>query len=201
MRTILIAMAVSLACALALPGRLGAAEKNPLVVMETSMGTVEIELYADKAPGTVKNFLAYVNDKFYDGTVFHRVMDGFMIQGGGFTPDLKDKKTKPPIKNEADNGVKNAAGTVAMARTPDPHSAASEFFINVADNVALNHTAKTADGWGYAVFGKVTSGMDVVNKIKAAKTGSKTGTMQGQKVPMDDVPEETVLIKSVRVKE
>ena len=175
------------------------AKKNPVVVMETSKGTMEIELYADKAPETVKNFLSYVNDKFYDGTIFHRVMNNFMIQGGGMTPDLKEKDTKKPIKNEADNGLKNDRGTIAMARTNDPDSAASQFFINVVDNdgvhspTNLNHTGKNPRGWGYCVFGKVISGMDVVDAIKKVKTGT-SGFYQ-------DVPSETIEIKSARVKE
>jgi peptidyl-prolyl cis-trans isomerase B (cyclophilin B) len=175
-------------------------EKNPVVVIETSMGNIEVELDKEKAPLTVKNFLEYVNDKFYDGTVFHRVMDGFMIQGGGMGIDLKEKATKDPVKNEADNGLKNATGTIAMARTNDPNSASAQFFINVVDNDMLNHRNKTVQGWGYAVFGKVVGGMDVVNKIKAVKTKDDMGEIQGQKVPMSDVPIEPVVIKSVRVK-
>jgi peptidyl-prolyl cis-trans isomerase B (cyclophilin B) len=166
--------------------------KNPVVSMETNMGTWEIELFEDKAPETVKNFLSYVDDKFYDGTIFHRVINGFMIQGGGYAEGMKEKKTKAPIKNEATNGLSNEVGTIAMARTSDPHSATAQFFINVNDNSSLNHTSQTSAGWGYAVFGKVTTGMHIVNRIKQVKTGSMHGH---QNVPMD-----TVLIKSVRRK-
>jgi peptidyl-prolyl cis-trans isomerase B (cyclophilin B) len=170
---------------------------NPVVVMETSMGTVKIELFEDKAPTTVKNFLAYVDDKFYDGTIFHRVMGkenferDFMIQGGGFEPGLKQKTTKAPIKNEAGNGVSNARGTLAMARTPDPDSATAQFFINVADNSAsLDRKGNTPEGAGYAVFGKVIEGMDVVDKIKAVRTANRG---RHGNVPVDDV-----VIKSIR---
>jgi peptidyl-prolyl cis-trans isomerase B (cyclophilin B) len=163
-----------------------------IVEMKTSMGTIEIELYPDKAPKTVANFLSYVKDKFFDGTIFHRVINNFMIQGGGFTKDLKQKQTKPAITNEADNGLKNEVGTIAMARTPDPNSATSQFFINVKDNNFLNFQNKSAQGWGYCVFGKVINGMEVVNKIKAVKTGSSEG--------MQDVPVEPVVILSVRKK-
>ena len=166
----------------------GARAANPVVVMETSMGTVKIELLEDKAPVTVKNFLAYVQDKHYDGTVFHRVIETFMIQGGGFEPGMKQKKTKDPIKNEASNGVSNARGTLAMARTSDPDSATAQFFINVVDNKFLDKNDTSA---GYAVFGKVVEGMDVVDKIKAVKTGTKAGHK--------DVPNEDVVIKSIRL--
>ena len=157
---------------------------NPRVKLETSMGDIVIELDAAKAPKTAANFIDYVKDGFYNGTVFHRVMDGFMIQGGGFEPGLKQKPTKAPIDNEANNGLKNDKYTIAMARTNDPHSATAQFFINVADNDFLNHTAPTSNGWGYAVFGKVTSGMDVVDKIKGVKTGN-SGFHQN--VPTQDV--------------
>ena len=157
---------------------------NPRVKLETNMGDIVIELDAAKAPKTAANFLDYVKDGFYNGTVFHRVMDGFMIQGGGFEPGLKQKPTKAPIDNEANNGLKNDKYTIAMARTNDPHSATAQFFINVADNDFLNHTAPTSNGWGYAVFGKVTSGMDVVDKIKGVKTGN-SGFHQN--VPTQDV--------------
>jgi cyclophilin family peptidyl-prolyl cis-trans isomerase len=169
---------------------------NPVVIMETSVGTVKIELLEDKAPITVKNFLSYVDDKFYDGTIFHRVMSkenwerDFMIQGGGFEPGMKQKTTKKPIKNEAGNGVSNTRGTLAMARTGDPDSATAQFFINVADNTQLNRQNETARGAGYAVFGKVIEGMDVVDKIKAVRTGSKAGH--------DNVPVDDVVIKSIR---
>lgn len=144
---------------------------NPLVKLETSAGDITLELDQDKAPISSENFLSYVNSEAYDGTIFHRVIDGFMIQGGGFTPDMNQKKSNKPIKNEADNGLKNDNGTIAMARTNEPHSASNQFFINVANNDFLNHTAPTAQGWGYAVFGKVIDGMDIVNMIKSCKTG------------------------------
>ncbi len=162
---------------------------NPVVLMKTSLGDITIELWADKAPETVKNFLSYVDDKFYDGTIFHRVIPNFMIQGGGMTPDMKEKKTKAPIQNEAAPGLDNARGTIAMARTNDPHSATAQFFINVADNDFLNHKAKSMAGWGYCVFGKVTAGLDVVDKIKAVATKTVG--------PHDDVPEKPVVIQSV----
>lgn len=177
------------------------AKGNPVVVVETSLGSFEVELFQDKAPITVKNFLDYTKEKFFDGTVFHRVWDGFMIQGGGFTPDLKQKKTKDAIKNEANNGLKNEVGTLAMARMQDPHSASAEFFINVANNVTLDHTGKNPAGWGYCVFGKVVSGMDVVNKIKTTPVhDSKPGEIEGQKVDLEKVPKTTVEIKSIKVK-
>jgi peptidyl-prolyl cis-trans isomerase A (cyclophilin A) len=163
---------------------------NPVVIISTSMGDIKIELYPDKAPETVKNFLSYVNEKRYDGTVFHRVIPNFMIQGGGFTVDMKQKPTKAPIKNEADNGFNNDTGTIAMARTSAVDSATSQFFINLVDNHFLNHGARD---FGYAVFGKVIEGMDVVRKISEVKTGS-----QG---PFQDVPIEPVVIKSARVVE
>lgn len=160
---------------------------NPKVSMETSHGTIEIELDEAKAPKTVANFLKYVESKHYDGTIFHRVIDGFMIQGGGFTEGMNEKKTNPPIVNEASNRLKNDTGTIAMARTMDPNSATAQFFINVNNNDPLNYTDSNP---GYAVFGKVTKGMDVVNRIKKVRTGSMMGH---ENVPMD-----TVLIKSVK---
>jgi cyclophilin family peptidyl-prolyl cis-trans isomerase len=166
--------------------------KNPIVVITTSMGTIEAELYADKAPETVKNFLAYAESGHYNDTVFHRVIKGFMIQGGGMTADMNQKATKPPIKNEADNGLKNTVGTLAMARTSVVDSATSQFFINVKDNGFLDFKSKTPQGYGYAVFGKVISGMDVVTKIENVTTTSK-GMNQ-------DVPVEPVVIKSITVK-
>ena len=159
------------------------------VIMKTSMGDIHLELDNKKAPKTVENFLNYVDAKFYDGTIFHRVIDGFMIQGGGFTPDMNQKTAKAPIKNEADNGLKNDLGTIAMARTGDPHSATAQFFINVKDNDFLNYRSSDTRGWGYAVFGKVTKGMDVVNKIKAVET-------QNVK-QFQNVPKEPVVILSV----
>jgi peptidyl-prolyl cis-trans isomerase B (cyclophilin B) len=163
---------------------------NPVVVMETSEGSIKIELDAGKAPDTVKNFLQYVADKHYDGLVFHRIIPTFMIQGGGFEPGMKQRKTRAPIQNEASNGLSNRRGTIAMARTSDPHSATSQFFINVADNAGLDKK-NSGDGQGYCVFGQVTDGFDVVDKIKAVKTGSKMGH---QDVPMQDV-----VIRSIRV--
>jgi peptidyl-prolyl cis-trans isomerase B (cyclophilin B) len=145
---------------------------NPRVKMTTSLGDIVITLDAVKAPKTVANFLAYVNDGFYNGTVFHRVIDGFMVQGGGFEPGLKQKSTKANVENEANNGLKNNKYTLAMARTSDPHSATAQFFINVANNDFLNHTAPTAQGWGYAVFGEVTEGTDIVDKMKAVPTAN-----------------------------
>ncbi len=155
-----------------------------MVVLHTNFGDIKLELDGEKAPKTVANFLEYVKEGHFDGTIFHRIIDGFMIQGGGFEPGMEQKSTKKPIENEADNGLKNELGTVAMARTMDPHSATAQFFINVSNNSFLNHSSKTTDGWGYCVFGKVTEGMDVVNKIKGVKTTFRSGH---QDVPMDDV--------------
>ena len=146
-----------------------------MVKLETSMGEIILELFEDEAPKTTANFLEYVRAGHYDGTIFHRVIDGFMIQGGGMTGDMASKPTNKPIENEADNGLKNEAYTVAMARTNDPHSATAQFFINVKNNTFLNHTGKNLQGWGYAVFGKVAKGHGVVNKIKGVKTGDKAG--------------------------
>lgn len=160
------------------------------VIIETSMGTMKAELYPDKAPETVKNFLGYVDEAFYDGTIFHRVIKGFMIQGGGFTPDMKQKQTRAPVKNEARNGLKNDRGTLAMARTQVVDSATSQFFINHKDNDSLNFRAPTAQGFGYCVFGEVIEGMDVVDAIKVVPTGNAAG--------MGDVPKEPVVIVSVR---
>lgn len=168
----------------------GAAVANPTVVMKTSMGSVKIELYPDKAPDTVKNFLQYVDDKFYDGTIFHRVINGFMVQGGGFDKAMSKKDTRAPIKNEAKTGVKNATGTIAMARTSDPNSATAQFFINVVDNAMLDYRGDMPSEIGYCAFGKVIEGMDVVNGIKAVATGVKSG--------MKDVPNTPVVIESVR---
>ena len=166
-----------LACAALVLGTAlpAAAQKTtaPRVKLETSMGNIVLELDAQKAPRTVANFVQYVKDKHYDGTVFHRVIDGFMIQGGGFTAEMQQKPTRAPIQNEADNGLKNAPLTVAMARTNDPHSASAQFFINIADNRFLNHTQPTLNGWGYAVFGKVVAGAEVVDKIRQVRTGSR----------------------------
>ena len=163
---------------------------NVIVAMETSEGVIRIELWADKAPETVKNFLAYVDDNFYDGTIFHRVIDNFMIQGGGFAADMRNKHKGQPIKKEATAELKNDRGTVAMARTQDIHSATSQFFINLKDNDFLNHSDNTPRGFGYAVFGKVVEGMDVVDRIGKVKT-----TTSG---PYRDVPAKPVVIKSVK---
>ena len=143
---------------------------NPTVLLETSSGDILVELYADKAPQTVANFLKYVDDGFYANTIFHRVIPGFMIQGGGLGARMDEKATREPVANEADNGVKNERGTIAMARTRDPHSATAQFFINLVDNDFLNHSSPTPDGWGYCVFGKVTEGMENVDKIAKVKT-------------------------------
>ncbi len=165
--------------------------KNPVVLMETSLGNVKLELFPKEAPVSVKNFLDYVNSGFYNGTIFHRVIPNFMIQGGGFTAEMKMKQTKAPIKNEADNGLKNQRGTLAMARTMVVDSATAQFFINVVDNVFLNHRDKSPQGYGYAVFGKVVEGMDVVDKIAAVQTGMQKG--------FQDVPQTAVVIKSMKV--
>lgn len=145
---------------------------NPQVKLETNFGDIILELYPDKAPKSVANFLEYVNRDFYNNTIFHRVIDGFMIQGGGFTPDLEKKPSNPPVENEADNKLKNLTGTIAMARTSAPHSATNQFFINVADNAFLDYSGPTARGWGYTVFGKVISGMAVVDQIRKLPTGA-----------------------------
>jgi peptidyl-prolyl cis-trans isomerase B (cyclophilin B) len=159
-----------------------------VIKLETTMGEIILELDDEKAPVTAANFREYVNDGFYEGTVFHRVINGFMIQGGGLDENLETRQTRPPIKNEADNGLVNDTYTVAMARTNDPNSATAQFFINVADNQFLNHQSKTAQGWGYTVFGKVVEGVDVVEKIKAVPTATKS--------PYDDVPVEPIAILS-----
>ncbi len=164
---------------------------NPTVEMETTKGKIVIELFAEKAPDTVKNFLSYVDAKFYDGTIFHRVIPNFMIQGGGFTSDMKKKSTNAPIKNEADNGLKNDRGTIAMARTGDPHSATAQFFINTVNNDFLNYKSKTQQGWGYAVFGKVTAGMDVVDAISSVKTVTR-GMYR-------DIPADMIEIRNARL--
>ncbi len=164
-----------------------------LVILHTNFGDIKLELNKEKAPITVENFVSYVKDGHYNGTVFHRVIDGFMVQGGGFDADMQQKSTKDPIKNEANNGLKNDVGTVAMARTQDPHSASAQFFINVKNNDFLNFSAETTQGWGYAVFGKVVDGMDVVEKIKTVKTGNKGFH---QDVPLDPVIIETAELVS-----
>ncbi len=164
-----------------------------MIRMQTNKGVIEIELDAEKAPETVENFISYVKDGFYDGTIFHRVIDGFMIQGGGMEPGMNEKQTKAPVKNEADNGLANDRGTIAMARTNDPHSATAQFFINVSDNAFLNHRSPSMDGWGYCVFGKVTNGMDVVDEIKGVATTSKGGHQ--------DVPAEDIIIEKAEIVE
>jgi peptidyl-prolyl cis-trans isomerase A (cyclophilin A)/peptidyl-prolyl cis-trans isomerase B (cyclophilin B) len=169
------------------------AAANPQVELKTNMGSITLELYADKAPLSTENFLQYVKDGHYNGTIFHRIIPNFMIQGGGFTPDFQQKKTRGPVRNEATNGVKNTLGTVAMARTPDPHSATAQFFINTADNEFLNFTAPTQQGHGYAVFGKVIKGMTVVEKIAGVATGDKP--------PHSDVPVKPVVIERATIVE
>ncbi|GIX22043.1 MAG: peptidyl-prolyl cis-trans isomerase B [Gammaproteobacteria bacterium] len=161
-----------------------AAVAGPRVALDTTLGRIVIELYPDRAPETVRNFLGYVDEGFYDGTLFHRVIDGFMIQGGGFDREFNRKPTRPPVRNEADNGLSNARGTVAMARTADPHSATSQFFINTVDNRRLDFRAPTARGWGYCVFGRVVEGMEVVDAIGKVPTGSRDGHAD---VPLDPV--------------
>jgi len=165
--------------------------KTMNISMKTNHGTITLELYPDKAPITVENFVSYIKDGHFNGTIFHRVIPGFMIQGGGFLPDMSQKDTKASIKNEADNGLSNDNGTIAMARTPDPDSASSQFFINVKDNSFLNYSAPTPQGWGYCVFGKVTDGMDIVNKIENVATAS-SGMHQ-------DVPVDAVMIEEVSI--
>ena len=161
------------------------------ILMTTTVGPMTLELDADNAPKTVENFLSYVSSGFYDDTIFHRVINNFMVQGGGFTADMEQKATQAPIENEANNGLKNALGTIAMARTQDPHSATAQFFINVQDNDFLNHTGENMQGWGYAVFGKVTEGVDVLDKIRCVQTGSQAGHQ--------DVPVEPIIIESITI--
>ena len=164
-----------------------------MVIIRTTFGEIKLELDAEKAPQTVNNFLQYARDGFYDGTIFHRVIDNFMIQGGGFDTGFQQKPTREPVENEADNGLKNDFGTIAMARTMEPHSATAQFFINVKDNDFLNHSGKNMQGWGYTVFGKVTEGSDVLDKIRAVPTTSRGGHQ--------DVPTDDVIIESVEVLE
>jgi len=183
-------------CALGLAlssNRAGADEgkKNPVIVIDTNLGQIKAELWADKAPGTVENFVKYIEKKHFDGLIFHRVIDGFMIQGGGFTPDMQQKGTDDPIRNEATADKKNDRGTLAMARTSDLHSATSQFFINLKDNDFLNHRDASNQGFGYCAFGKVTEGMDVVDKIAKVQTGNKGGH--------GDVPTKPVVINSITV--
>lgn len=164
-----------------------------MVKLHTNYGVITLELFEDKAPKTVENFKQYVREGHYDNTIFHRVIPNFMVQGGGFEPGMKQKDTRSPIKNEANNGVGNNIGTVAMARTMEPHSASAQFFINVSDNDFLNHSAETVQGWGYAVFGKVSDGMDVVDKIKSVPTTMRAGHQ--------DVPAEDVIIERAELTE
>ena len=182
-----------LLCALGLSAcnEQGGNERNPMITIKTSQGEMQVELYADKAPETVKNFLQYAKDGHYNGTIFHRVISGFMIQGGGFTRDMVQKPTRAPIRNEAANGLKNTRGTLAMARTSDIHSATSQFFINVVDNGFLDYRNNSPQGFGYCVFGKVTKGLDVMDKIKAVPTGNFG--------PHGDVPTTPVEILEVTV--
>jgi len=182
----LLVLAASLA--LSLPVSLPARAANPLVEMKTNLGTIVVELDEARAPKTVANFMQYAKDGFYNGTVFHRVIPDFMIQGGGFEPGMKEKTTRPPIENEAKNGLKNETGTLAMARKPDPHSASAQFFINLKNNTFLDYPGR--DGWGYAVFGRVTKGMDVVEKIAKVPTGNAGGHQ--------NVPTMAVVIESVK---
>jgi peptidyl-prolyl cis-trans isomerase B (cyclophilin B) len=190
---------ICLACLLAIVGSASGATQgkapqppaHPQVLLETSKGNITLELYPDKAPKTVENFLQYVKSGFYNGTIFHRVIPSFMIQGGGFTTDMTQKPTKGPVKNEADNRLSNERGTIAMARTGDPDSATAQFFINHKDNASLNFTAKNAAGWGYTVFGKVVEGMDVVDAIAQVPTGSKG--------MYENVPSQPVVLKKATV--
>ncbi len=163
------------------------------VTIATTVGQMTLELDADNAPKTVENFLSYASSGFYDGTIFHRVINNFMIQGGGFTTDMEQKPTQAPVDNEANNGLKNERGTIAMARTQDPHSATAQFFINVQDNDFLNHTGENMQGWGYTVFGKITQGEEVLDKIRCVQTGSQGGHQ--------DVPTEPIIIESISVTE
>ena len=163
------------------------------VTIATTVGQMTLELDADNAPKTVENFLSYASSGFYDGTIFHRIINNFMIQGGGFTTDMEQKPTQAPVDNEANNGLKNERGTIAMARTQDPHSATAQFFINVQDNDFLNHTGENMQGWGYTVFGKITQGEDVLDKIRCVQTGSQGGHQ--------DVPTEPIIIESISVTE
>ncbi|MBF0528092.1 MAG: peptidyl-prolyl cis-trans isomerase [Deltaproteobacteria bacterium] len=173
-------------------GSVASAKRSPILIkLKTNMGEMTLELFADKAPITVDNFLQYVKSGHYDGTIFHRVISNFMIQGGGFDQNMKQKTTRPPIQNEADNGLTNDKYTIAMARTSEPDSASAQFFINVTDNSFLNFKSKTEQGWGYAVFGRVTQGQDVVDKIKEVKTGNKSFHQ--------DVPMEPVIIEKATV--
>ena len=191
MTTIVAALLAATACSGATPmKRRPNMSQNPMVVIETNKGAFTVDLWADRAPGTVKNFLDYASEDFFDGLIFHRVIPGFMIQGGGFTPDMTQKTTKANIKNEASQFARNERGTLAMARTPDPHSASSQFFINLSDNAFLDFKEPTQQGFGYCVFGKVVDGMDVVDDIAKVPTGHHG--------PHGDVPKEPVTIISIK---
>ena len=182
---------VALAMGATTPSAQADESQRPRVTFETSHGSFVLELDREAAPETVANFLAYVRDEFYEGTVFHRVIAGFMIQGGGFTEEFRQLRTRAPVRNEADRGGRNDRGTIAMARTSDPHSATAQFFINVADNDFLNHKAPTPQGWGYAAFGRVVEGMETVDRIAAVETGSR-----GR---FNDVPKEAIVIREARI--
>ena len=182
---------VALAMGATTPSAQADESQRPRVTFETSHGSFVLELDREAAPETVANFLAYVRDEFYEGTVFHRVIAGFMIQGGGFTEEFRQLQTRAPVRNEADRGGRNDRGTIAMARTSDPHSATAQFFINVADNDFLNHKAPTPQGWGYAAFGRVVEGMETVDRIAAVETGSRG--------PFNDVPKEAIVIQKARI--
>jgi peptidyl-prolyl cis-trans isomerase B (cyclophilin B) len=190
-RRSLAAISITLAALVCLPGTVTANQHNPMIKLTTTMGDITLELFPDQAPTTVKNFVDYVEAGFFDGLIFHRVINGFMIQGGGFTSEMQQKAVGDPITNEADNGLKNEVGTVAMARTSDPHSATAQFFINLENNEFLNHTGKNPQGWGYAVFGKVSDGIDVVKAIGNVGTGNVG--------PYGDVPLEPVVIEKAEV--
>lgn len=193
MHTMNAAILFGLSLLLGLPGSSeaqGEAQGGTQVVISTSKGDVRAELFDAQSPETVQNFLSYVDDEFYDGTIFHRVIRGFMIQGGGLTPDMRQKQTREPVTNEATNGLKNVTGTLAMARTIDLHSATAQFFVNVADNEFLDHKDESIRGFGYCVFGRVVEGMDVVHDIETVETGRKRGH--------SDVPSEPVVIHSIR---
>ena len=184
---------VALAMGVSTPSSQADESERPRVTFETSHGSFVLELDREGAPETVANFLAYVRDGFYEGTVFHRVIAGFMVQGGGFTEEFRQLQTRAPVRNEADRGGRNDRGTIAMARTSDPHSATAQFFINVVDNDFLNHRGRTPQGWGYAAFGRVVEGMETVDRIAAVETGSRG--------PFSDVPKEAIVIRGARIHE
>ena len=183
---------VALAMGASTPSAQADESRRPQVTFETSHGSFVLELDPGSSPQTVENFLAYVRDGFYEGTIFHRVIAGFMIQGGGFTEEFRQLRTRAPVRNEADRGGRNDRGTIAMARTSDPHSATAQFFINVVDNDFLNHKAPTPQGWGYTAFGQIVEGMETVDRIAAVETGSRG--------PFNDAPKEAVVIRGVRIR-